>query len=57
MLVRFQLVVYKGIIESGFEVRANIVWVKNNFAISRTLSLSAQSSCFYIFEKANLEIG
>lgn len=47
----FQHVVYKGIIESGFEVRANIVWVKNNFAISRGHYHYQHEPCFYICRK------
>lgn len=47
----FQHVVYKGIIESGFEVRANIVWVKNKFAISRGHYHYQHEPCFYICRK------
>lgn len=47
----FQHVVYKGIIESGFEVRANIVWVKNSFAISRGHYHYQHEPCFYICRK------
>lgn len=47
----FQHVVYKSIIESGFEVRANIVWVKNNFAISRGHYHYQHEPCFYICRK------
>lgn len=47
----FQHVVYKGIIESGFEVRANIVWVKNKLTISRGHYHYQHEPCFYICRK------
>ena len=43
---------YQSIVQSEFEIRAQIVWAKNNFAISRGHYHTQHEPCFYCVRKS-----